>query len=284
MKKMLGVFSATLFTVSLALARNAWATPSTTYWAPSTTYIQPYLVPHITYDTYFWGGVTAGQAGSPVYPVDTGLTLGVLPWEKLQLEVGFDAMLPTREPFLFNAKLGTPEDTFFKGSPSLAAGIYGIGTKMSTSTAAGTDFNILYGQVQKTLPWGGYLSGGGYYGAGSKILWLGSNGSENRAGFMGAACAPDINVNLPGLKKIVAVADVQTGKNVSGAVGGGLYFYFTDNIDILTGPVYFFDGPLQPGGKNWLWTVQLDIDAWFSKPPAPPAHEPSSGGHLHEPE
>ena len=37
----------------LAAAPTAQATPSTTYWTPATTYVQPYLVPHITYDTYF---------------------------------------------------------------------------------------------------------------------------------------------------------------------------------------------------------------------------------------
>lgn len=238
----------------------AGATPSTTYWAPTTTYVQPFLVPHITYDTYFWKGTVAGQAGSPLYPIDTGLTIGVLPYEKLSLEVGFDLFLPSDDPLQLNAKVGVPEGVFFGGSPSLAAGIYGVGTKKSSDTVAGTDYEILYAVAQKNLPWGGYLAAGGYYGAGSKILWLGSDGSENRAGFLGAVAAPDWNVGLPGLKKIVLVADVQTGKNVFGAGGVGAYLYFTDSIDLLTGPVWFFDSDLQPGQRNVLWTVQVDID------------------------
>jgi hypothetical protein len=28
----------------------------------------------------------------------------------------------------------------------------------------------------------------------------------------------------------------------------------------LTGPVWFFDKALQPGGRSWMWTVQLDVD------------------------
>ncbi len=245
---------------AVASAQTARATPSTTYWAPSTTYVQPFLVPHVTYDTYFWKGTVAGQAGSPLYPIDTGLTMGVLPFEKLNLEVGFDLFLPSKDPLQLNAKLGVPEAAFFTGSPSLAVGIYGVGTKSSSSTEAGTDFDLVYGQVQKNLPWGGYVSAGGYYGAGSRILWLGSDGRENRAGFMGAVAAPDWNVNLPGLKKVVFVADVQTGKNVFGAGGPGVYLYFTDTVDLLTGPVWFFDRDLQPGGRDLLWTVQLDID------------------------
>jgi hypothetical protein len=245
---------------ALAWAGIAGATPSTTYWAPSTTYVQPFLVPHVTYDTYFWEGTVAGQAGSPLYPIDVGLTMGVLPFEKLNLEIGFDLFLPSPDPLQLNAKLGAPEGAFFPGSPSLAAGIYGVGTKESSEGTAGTDFNIVYAMAQKNLPWGGYLAAGGYYGAGSRILWLGSDGSENRAGFMGAIAAPDWNVGLPGLRKIVLVADVQTGENVFGAGGLGAYLYFTDTISLLTGPVWFFDRDLQPGQRDLLWTVQLDVD------------------------
>ncbi len=250
----------------------AQATPSTTFWAPSTTYIQPYLVPHITYDTYFWKGPNAGVAGSPLYPIDTGITIGVLPFEKLQLEIGYDLLLPTEKSLLFllNAKLGTPEGAFFTGSPSLAVGIFGVGLKGKSDSNLGTSYDILYGQIQRTLPWGGFVSVGGYYGAGTKELWFGDDGKEHRAGFIGAIAGPDVPVNLPGLKKLVVAADVQTGNNVFGAAGGGLYLYFTDAIDILTGPVYFFDGAGQPGGKHWMWTVQLDVDIAFkAAAPAP---------------
>ncbi len=254
---------------SLACAAVAWAgaagaTPTTTYWAPSTTAVQPYLVPHVTYDTYFWKGVAAGQAGSPLYPIDTGLTMGVLPFHAVNLEVGFDLLLPSPHPLLLNAKLGVPEGLFFERSPSLAVGAFGIGTKPSTAGAPGTDFDVLYAQVQETLPWGGYVSVGGYRGAGARILWLGSDGEERRSGFMGAVAAPDLVLSLPGLKKIVFVADLQTGDNVFGAGGVGATFCFNDAIDLLTGPVWFTDAALQPGGRSLLWTVQLDVDvAWF---------------------
>jgi hypothetical protein len=249
--------------VCAATTGVARATPSTTYWAPSTTYVQPFLVPHVTYDTYFGKGPPPGfgAGNTPIYPVTTGLTVGVLPWERLQLEVGFDLLLPTEAPLLLNAKLGTPEGTFFRGSPSLAAGIFGVGTKRGV-----TDFDALYAQAQKRLPWGGYVSAGAYTGAGSRVLWTGSDGLA-RGGFMGAVSAPDLPVNLPGLKKIVPVADVMTGKNALGAAGGGLYLYFTDAIDVLTGPVFFFDGATQPGGRRFLWTVQLDVDVTlFTRP------------------
>ncbi|HKA87673.1 MAG TPA: hypothetical protein VKE22_08415 [Haliangiales bacterium] len=253
----------------------ARATPSTTYWAPSTTYVQPFLIPHITYDTYFGKGVFAGQAGSPIYPVTTGIEMGVLPWKELQLELGFDLLLPSEDPFLFNAKLGTPEDIFFPGSPSLSLGIFGVGTKGDA-----TNYDILHAMVQKNLPWGGYVAAGAYYAVGPEVLWTSSEGNVNRAGFMGAISAPDINVNIPGLKKIVPVADIQTGKNAFGAAGFGLYFYFTDTIDLLTGPVFFFDKALQPGSSSFLWTVQLDIDVTlFASEPAPVLTPPAAASN-----
>jgi len=256
----------------LLVAEAASATPTTTFWAPSTTAIQPFLTPHITYDTYFWKGPGTTQAGSPVYPITTGLTMGVLPWENLQLELGFDLLLPSSDPFLFNAKLGVPEDKLFPFQPSFAIGIQGVGTKKSNSaTDLGTDYNMLYAQLQHTIPGvGGYVSVGGYYGLQEK-LYVSSDGSTNRAGFIGGFVSPDIPVNQPWLAKINVVGDVQTGKNALGAAGGGLAIYFTDKIDLITGPVYFMDSALQPGGKQWFWTVQLDIDMPLRPAAAAPA-------------
>jgi hypothetical protein len=247
---------------ALLAASAASATPSTTFWAPSTTAIQPFLTPHLTYDTYFWKGTAAGQAGSPVYPITTGLTMGVLPWENLQLEIGFDLLLPSQDPLLLNAKLGVPEDKLFPFQPSFAVGIFGVGTKKSTDPVnLGTDYNMLYAQMQHSIPAvGGYVSVGGYYSLQEKLFQASDGSGTQRAGFMGGFMSPDININKPWLQKINITADVQTGKNAFGAAGGGVYFYFTDKIDVLTGPVYFFDPGSQPGGRQWFWTVQLDID------------------------
>jgi hypothetical protein len=258
--------SAAVFLVALA----AQATPSTTFWAPSTTAIQPFLVPHITYDTYFWNKPASGANGSPIYPVTTGLTMGVLPWEDLQLEVGFDLLLPGGDPLLLNAKLGVPEDKLFAYQPSLAFGIMGAGTKKSTATTVGTDYNMLYAQMQHSIPAvGGYLSVGGYYALQERLFQASDGSGTQRAGFMGGVVSPDIMVNLPWLLKISFAADVQTGKNAFGAAGGGIYLNFTDKIDLLTGPVYFFDPGAQPGGRQWFWTVQLDVDLPIRSSPSP---------------
>ncbi|MFL5376037.1 MAG: hypothetical protein ACJ78T_18705, partial [Myxococcales bacterium] len=120
---------------------------------------------------------------------------------------------------------------------------------------------------------GGYLSVGGYYALQDKLFHA-SDGTTNRSGFMGGVVSPDINVNLPWLLKINFAADVQTGKNVFGAAGGGVGLYFTDKIALLTGPVYFFDPASQPGGRQWFWTVQLDVDLPLRPAPAATAPAP----------
>jgi len=237
----------------VAAAQAARATPTTTVWAPSTTAVQAYLTPHLTYDTYFWNKGSSGSTTSPIYPVTTGLTMGVLPFEDLQLEVGFDLLLPASDPLLLNAKLGTAEDKLFKWQPSVAIGIMGVGT------AEATRYDILYGQLQHTLPFGGFVSAGGYY-ALSETNFHSSTGEVERAGFIGGIGSPDINVNLPWLQKITLAADVQTGKNAFGAAGGAISFFFTDKISVLTGPIYFFDRDVQPGSSRVMWTMQLDID------------------------
>jgi hypothetical protein len=64
------------------------------------------------------------------------------------------------------------------------------------------------------------------------------------------------------LDKIVFLADLATGDNWFGAIGGGIGLYFTPAIDILTGPVFFLDSDYYNAtyGTDWLWSVQLDVD------------------------
>jgi len=251
---------------------NAYATPSTTFWTPATNYVQPYLVPHITYDNY----VSERSA----LQNDWGLTLGVLPFEKLQAEIGIDSFMPglANSNLYLNAKVGVPEGALGAWAPGLSAGIYGVGFKSDVS-----DFNILHAELGKTFPVIGNLTVGGYYGLNDKLM-VSSSGEKQQAGFMAAWTSPDINLNLPGLNKIVFLADVQTGKNAFGAAGGGIGLYFTPSIDILTGPVFFFDsntttqlfGPgIAPGinKPDFLWTVQLDVD--FDLRPAKAAASPA---------
>jgi len=174
-------FKALVAGAFLMSANAAWATPSTTFWTPATTYVQPFGIPHLTYDTYF------GEKGA--YPIDVGLTMGILPFEKVQAEIGFDLFYPgyTANGFYLNAKLGLTEGALGSWFPGISAGIHGVGLKSGTS-----DYNILHAEVGKALPIGTIVVGG-YYGAGSEALWTGSDGSVNRLGLLGA-CGTSLNL------------------------------------------------------------------------------------------
>lgn len=251
MKKALKVIAAA---ASLAGAQGALATPSTTFWTPATTYTQPYLVPHITYDTYF------GEPGA--YPITTGLTMGVLPFEKLQAEVGFDLLYPAKgkSALLLNAKLTLPEGALGEWAPGLSVGIMGVGLEKDV-----TNYDMIHATLGKGFGPAGTFAVGGYYGV-TKALFLDASGAKKQAGLLASWMGPDFKIGLTGLDKIVLAADLQTGKNVFGAVGGGIYLYFTPAIDLLMGPVFFLEKELQPGQASWLWTMQLDVDVDFAAP------------------
>lgn len=238
----------------LGTASHAAATPSTTWWTPATTYVQPYLVPHLTYDTYF------GEGGS--YPIDSGLTIGILPFEKLQAEVGFDLNYPglTKNGLLLNAKLGVPEGAFGDWFPGISGGIYGLGLKKDVS-----DYNLLHAEIGKTLGALGTVTVGGYLG--NEKLLLDETGAKANTGFLAAYLSPDVAVGLPGLAKVNFFADLQTGKSAFGAWGLGIGLYFTPAIDLLAGPVFFLNEKVQPGQAKMMWSLQIDVDVeLFAKP------------------
>jgi hypothetical protein len=257
MKKAL---EAVALTALLATAQVARATPSTVFWTPATTYTQPYLVPHLTYDTY------VSELGA--LQNDYGLTIGVSPSDKLQAEVGVDLFLPgyLQHFTQLNGKLTLAEGALAKWQPGISLGVMNVGFKTDVS-----NYDMFHLDVGKTLDVGTFAVGG-YYGAGSKLLWTGSDGDVHRAGFMASYSSPDVPVNLAGVTKVNFLADLATGKNWMGAVGGGLSVNFTPAIDVITGPVWFLDDDLYKGTSlrsNFAWTVQLDVD-FDLRPPKPP--------------
>ncbi len=255
--------------VALALAacallpRRAAPTPTTLFWAPATPAVQRFAVLHLTYDTYFW----PGSARSAAHPVVLGVTGGVLPFERLQLEAGFDAVLPTPDPLLLNAKLGSPEGAVFAGAPAWAIGIFDAGVTDATA------LNIGYAVVGKRTPLGA-VSAGGY--VGSARLLRSSSGAVRRAGFLGGVALPPLTVNWPWLDRAELRWDILTGKNVAGATGGGIALFFTPFVAMLTGPVFYFEPALQPGGAGFAWSVQLDVDLDFRAKRAPARGEAAS--------
>src|SRR6266581_9401568 len=95
--KQLGRIAIPVLLLSLVLTGTVSATPSTTYWTPSTSDVQPFNVWHIGVDNYFrlyqtQQDIEKGQGAA--LPTDVGLTVGVLPFEKLNMEVGIDYLAP----------------------------------------------------------------------------------------------------------------------------------------------------------------------------------------------
>ncbi len=230
----------------------AHATPSTTYWTPMTLDIQSFGVVHMGVDNYFTVGKRL-QDGAGGFPADAGLTLGVLPFTKLQMEVGIDYLGPSDDPFYFNAKLGAPEGALFKGAPALEVGIFNVGTKKGV-----TNQNIGHVVVGKTLPVIGRLSIGPYLGNGDVLR--DGDGNKANSGLMVAfdhAFATVKGKDGDEFSRWVVAADYASGKNALGGGGFGVYYFFTKSISLLVGPVWFND---QAINGQWKWTIQLDIN------------------------
>jgi len=254
--------------VCLVSAGTATATPSTQIWIPSTD-IQPYKTLHFGFDTYIRGGKENNSDLNVPPLVDLGLTAGVLPYEKIQAEVGFDLIYGgfntsgglDKYPLYFNVKVGTPEGAWFKGSPAFAVGGYGFGTKSGeeqngTYTKNGTDANIVYGLVAKTLPVVGRLSAG-YYGLNkdsSVATVFDGNGQKGDAD--GVLLSWDRTMTEISDKLWLAV-DYQGGKNAFGALSFGASWAFAKNTSVIFG--YDVYNNKDRAGQN-TFTVQLDIN------------------------
>jgi hypothetical protein len=232
---------------------SAWATPSTTYWSPCTIDIQPFKVGHVTYDNYTTLGKKGPARGGQAFPNDLGLTAGVLPFEKFQMEAGLDWLEPTDYPLSFNAKIGALEGAFFKGAPALQAGIFNVGTKKGVS-----DQDVAYILTGRSLPRNlGRLHASAYLG--NAAVLRSSEGGLQNVGFMAGydrgfwpARSSEGEYN-----RLVLAGDFTSGKNAIGGGGAGLYYFFGKNVSILAGPVWYNDKGLN---GDWKWTTQLDVN------------------------
>ena len=261
MKKLTKIFSA-LTVIGMLSAATAHATPSTTYWTPATSDVQPYGVWHLGVDNYFTlfrdADADFSKDGGD-FPTDVGITVGVLPYEKIQLEVGLDLLEPSDfgedgkdVPWYFNFKFGTPEGSLFAGSPALNVGLFNIGFEQESDTCGlgcATNYNIAHVMVGKSFGAVGRLHAGGYIG--NDKLLINDDGDKENTGFM-------IGWDRWLVKdKFMLAADYASGENALGGGGFGLYWFFAPNASLLVGPVWYnqdsFNGPMK-------WTTQLDVN------------------------
>ena len=236
--------------LTLLAATAAMATPSTQIWIPSTD-VQAFKTVHLGIDNY----VRTSKKGGFPNLFDAGLTAGVLPFEKVQAEVGIDYLTggqagiagsfneaADKSPIYFNGKLGTPEDALFASSPALAVGIYNAGTKLGV-----TSQNIGYALVAKTLPVIGRISLGGFQGS-ETVLGKGKNN--------GVLASWDRAMTEISDKLWLAV-DYQGGNSFMGATSFGASWAFSKNVSLIVG--YDIYNNANAGGKNTI-TTQLDIN------------------------
>jgi hypothetical protein len=221
-------------------AASVYATPSTQIWIPSTD-IQAFKKVHLGLDTYI---KTESQDNGTTEPtvLNAGLTVGVLPFEKVQMEIGIDYRDAGGEhtyPLLFNLKVGTPENALFKGSPAIAAGGFDFGTKNDV-----TDYNIVYLIAAKTIGSAGRFSAG-YYTGNDELLEKDNEGillSWDRT-------ISEVSDNL------WAAIDYQGGDNGYGALSFGVAWKFASNVGVILGYDVYNEDTYKPTA-----TIQLDID------------------------
>jgi len=188
---------------------------------------------------------SSADAGANYY--DIGITAGVLPFEKIKLEIGTDYSTAggTVYPFTFNAKLATTEDALFTGMPALAVGGFGLSTIDAMNPA-----NVMYALVAKTLPVVGRLSIGGY--SGDKDVLVDAAGKKDNTGVLASW-----DRSMPELSdKLWLAVDYMSGKNGLGGIGIGGAWTFSKQVSLLTGVTFYNE--TVTGGKP-SFTTQMII-------------------------
>jgi hypothetical protein len=224
------------------------ATPSTQIWIPSTD-VQAFLKPHLGYDMYL------NPFGSGIIS-NAGITIGVLPFKNVGMEIGVDYRDASGNhdyPVYFNAKIGLPEDAFFKYMPAVAIGGYDFGLKENVNNN-----NLVYGLIAKNIWVLGRFSLGGYAGTvgGDPIKNIGfdspSDAAKTDKG--GVLASWDRTISEISDKLWVAI-DFQSGRNEYGALSFGLAWNFSTNAGVILGyDIYMDSDALKP-------TITLQWDA-----------------------
>ena len=217
-------FLAITLLMIMVINQSIYSTPSTQLWIPSTDF-QSWKTFHLGIDNYIRTAKINGIRGAGIY--DLGLTTGLLPFKKLQGEIGVDYLtmgdnVYDDHPFYFNAKIGMPESAMFKNSPAIAIGGYNFGLKKNL-----TDYNIIYGVIAKTIPFVGRLSIGYYTGNGKVLVDENLNKAEK-----GVLASWDRTMSEISDKLWVSV-DYQGGKNYLGALNIGASWAFSKNVSVI---------------------------------------------------
>lgn len=240
----------TLLVVLISTLSMLEATPSSVFWTVCTTDVYSTGTGHLDEDNYFTVFNKRGHGSS--LPFDSGFEVGIFSWRDISIETGVDYLGGTDDPLYFNMGAAIAEDKLFCHAPAIKVGFFNAGTRYHGH--ARTNQNIVDVVLGKTLPsalGGGRLCLGGF--SGNRCM------GKNRQGFMVSyqhSFCPAKYCDDKDYFKWVLCADYASGKNTIGGGGVGIYYYFTPDISILTGPVWFNSAKYN---GSWKWSVQVDI-------------------------
>ena len=231
------------------------ATPSTIIWIPSGDF-QGFNVWHLGIDNYIRIQDDVNhRRGAGIY--DFGITTGILPFKKIQSEIGVDYMSmgdPVYDvhPVYFNGKIGFPEGALFKNAPAIAFGGYNFGLKKNL-----TNYNMVYGLLAKTFPFLGRLSAG-YY-SGNKLILLDQNGNKSNSGILLSWDRSMKEIS----NKLWWAVDYQGGNNFMGSLNFGLSWAFSDKVSVIVGYDIYNDHKVLYNTRDAnanAFTTQVDIN------------------------
>ena len=242
-----------------ALCYNSvFATPSTQIWIPSTD-VQGFGVIHLGWDSYIKTATLA--TGFEPTVTNGGITVGVLPFKKVGLEIGVDYRDINAGhiyPVYLNAKLGIPEDGFFNYQPAIAVGSFDLGT--SYAVGRQTNYNVTYGIIAKNIWKLGRISFGYYKGNDNLLVNASDNNKKDASGVL-----LSWDRTLTELSdKIWLAVDYMGAKNSYGALSFGGAYYITPDASFIIGYDIFNDvQSYKPTA-----TVQVDVNLpavqdWF---------------------
>jgi hypothetical protein len=240
--------------VFLISSEYLFSTASTQIWIPSTDF-QKWKTMHLGLDSYIRTNKINGIRGAGMF--DLGLTTGLLPFEKFQGEIGLDYLSMGDNnyddyPIYFNAKIGFPEGALFKGSPAIVLGAYNFGLKKNL-----TNYNILYGEIAKTIPILGRLSAG-YYTGNDKVL-VDENLNKAKSGILLSWDRTMTEIS----DKLWLAVDYQGGKNYLGALSFGASWAFSKNVSVIFGYDVYNNKKAYYNTNNQnanTFTAQVDIN------------------------
>lgn len=225
------------------------ATPTSVFWTNCTTDVYEPGEVHIDEDNYFT--IFNRRGHGTAFPPDTGVEFGLFSVGDFNVEAGIDYFGGTTDPLFFNAGIGAAEDMFFTSAPSIKLAIFGAGTRYHGRDK--TNYNIVDLILGKTIP--GAIGGRFFLGGFRGSRTMGKDQQGVMVGYQRLFC-PEKYQGKTEYHKWIFSADYASGKNIIGGGGFAVGYYFTPDISLLTGPVWFNSKKLN---GNWKWSVQIDI-------------------------